>query len=178
MTAALPACAELAGVVHGYAPFRASPPPSNSDRIGGPRSRPKPERRRSGHYRNDQPRGLGMVTSGQPAGGQWRSQPYTGQLRRNGRPPAGYREFRPAAREQARYRPLDPACLERPQNSGREGNIRRNHLEAAHRPWPPAAGPGAAGCISAPRARKRRSVSSGRAVHSPKRTSRHAAPPL
>ena len=62
--------------------------------------------------------------------------------------------------------------------SGREGNIRRNHLEAGARPWPPAAGPGAAGCISAPRARKHSSVSSGRGYHSPKRTSRHAVPPL
>ena len=66
-----------------------------------------------GHYRTDQPRGLGMVTNAgsQLAANDDRS--HTGHLRRNGRPPAGYREFRPSTREQARYRPLDPACLER-----------------------------------------------------------------
>ena len=63
VTAALPACAELAGVAHGCSSSRASLPPSHGDRVGGPRSRAKPERRRSGHYRNDQPRGLGMVTN-------------------------------------------------------------------------------------------------------------------
>ena len=54
------------------------------------------------------------------------------------------------------------------ETSGREGNTGRNQLEAEHRPWPSAAGPGAAGCISAPRARKHGSASSGRAPPQPK----------
>jgi hypothetical protein len=93
----------------------------------------------------------------------WPPQPHAGHLRRNVTPHAGYREFRPAAREQARYRRPDPACSERPQTFRTRRNIRRNQLETEHPHCRPAAGPGA-DCISAPRARKHWSVSSGRAI--------------
>lgn len=63
VTAALSACAELAGVAHGCASSRASPRPPTATGSAVPGSRPKPERRRSGHHGNDQPRGRGVVTN-------------------------------------------------------------------------------------------------------------------
>jgi hypothetical protein len=131
VTAALLACAELAGVAHGCASSRASPPPSDGDRVGGPRSRPKPERRRSGHYRNDQPRGLGMVTNAgsQLAANGDRSHTRSSSKERHspladiansGLPP----ESRPGI-----VRLIWHALKDR-ETSGRAGNIRRNQLEA------------------------------------------------
>ena len=179
VTAALLACAELAGVAHGYAPLRASPPPSYGDRVGGPRSRPKPERRRSGHYRNDQPRGLWMVTN---AGSQLAANGDRSHTRvtldgtadrlpdiaNSGLPP----ESRPGIVRLIRH------ALKDRETSGREGNIRRNHLEAEH-------GPGRRRLVQAPPAvsphHARESTGAchpAARYHSPKRTSRHAIPSL
>ena len=113
---------------------------------------------------------------GQPAGGQWRSQPHAGHLRWNSRPHAGYREFKPATREQARYRPLDPACLERPQNFRSRRESPPHHLEAEH-------GPGRRRLVQAPPAVSPHHAREGTGAchpparyHSPKRTSRYAVP--
>lgn len=149
-------------------PDRRSPQPAEAgaEAVGPLRERPA-ARTRGGYQR------------GQPAGGQWRSQPHTGHRRWNGRPPAGYREFRPAAREQARYRPLDPACLERPRNF----RSRREYPPQSPRGW--STGRGRRRLVQAPAAVSPHHVRESTGAchpaaryHSPKRTSRHAVPPL
>jgi hypothetical protein len=118
-----------------------------------------------GHDGNDQQRGRGMVTNAgsRPTANADRSHTRvtsegTSQrlpdIANSGLPP----ESRPGTVRLIRH------TWKGRETSGREGNIRRNQLEAEHRSWPSAAGPGAAGCTSAPRARKHRSVSSGPVV--------------
>ena len=135
-----------------------------------------PALQRRSDRRSPQPSEAGAEAAGplqeRPAArtqdGQWRPQPHTGHPRWNGRPPAGYREFKPATREQAGYRPPVPACLERPRNLRSRREYPPQSPRGGARPWPSAAGPGAGGCIYAPCARKHRGVSSGRAVPQPK----------
>ena len=165
VTAARPASAELAGVAHGCASSRASPPRPPTA-IGSAVPAAGRSRRRPGHYGNDQPRGLGMVTN---AGSQLAANGDRSHTRvtfdgaadrrlpdiaNSGLPP----ESRPGIVRLIRHAPKNR------KTSGREGNTRGDHLEAEHPPCRTAAGPDAAGCMSAPRARKHRSVSSGRVI--------------
>jgi hypothetical protein len=163
VTAALPACAELAGVAHGCASSRASPPPS--DAIGSAVPAPGRSRRRSGHYGNDQPRGLGMVTnagSRLAANGDRSHTRVTFEgtadrlpdIANSGLPP----ESRPGIVRLIRH------ALKDRTTSGREGNTRRDHLERSTRPAARRLVQAPCGSMSAPRARKHGGVSSGRVI--------------
>jgi hypothetical protein len=149
-------------------PGRRSPQPAEAgaEAVGPLQERPA-ARTRDGYQR------------GQPAGGQWRSQPHTIFFEGTSQPPGGYREFRPATREQARYRPPDLACFERPRNfrsrreyppqsarGGGTGPGRRRLVQAPPAVSPHHARESAAACHPAAR------------YHSLKRTSRHAVPSL
>jgi hypothetical protein len=177
VTAALLACAELAGVRTWLCTVACFSPPL---RRRPDRRSPQPAEAGAeafGHYGNDQPRGLGMVThaGSQLAANGGRSHTrvtFEGTADRlpdianSGLPP----ESGPGIVRVIRH------ALKDRETSGREGNIRRNHLEVGARPWPPAAGPGAVGSISAYARESTAACHPAARCHSLKRTSRHAVP--